>query len=158
MKRPRILLINPWIHDFAAFNLWARPLGLLEVAEYLSAFDVDLLFIDCADACDPGAFGSGKYRSEIIPKPGMLRTIPRYYKRYGIAVDDFRSRLQACMPFDIVLMTSMMTYWYPGVQETIRIVREMARSVPLVLGGITPRCIRTMPTGTAGRTGSIPGQ
>jgi hypothetical protein len=34
--KPRILLVNPWIYDFAAFNFWLRPLGLLMVAEYLS--------------------------------------------------------------------------------------------------------------------------
>ena len=26
---PRILGINPWIYDFAAYNLWSRPAGLL---------------------------------------------------------------------------------------------------------------------------------
>jgi hypothetical protein len=24
-----ILLVNPWIHDFAAYDLWMKPLGLL---------------------------------------------------------------------------------------------------------------------------------
>jgi radical SAM superfamily enzyme YgiQ (UPF0313 family) len=136
--KPRILLINPWIHDFAAFNLWARPLGLLKVAEYLSAFDADLLFIDCTDSFIRNAYDIGKYQSEIIPKPDLLRTVPRYYKRYGMAVHDFRSRLRSLMPFDIVLMTSIMTYWYPGVQETMRLVRETAGNVPIVLGGIYP--------------------
>jgi len=136
--KPRILLINPWIHDFAAFNLWARPLGLLKVAEYLSAFDADLLFIDCTDSFEPNVFGIGKYQSETIPKPDLLRAMPRYYKRYGISVPDFRSRLKSLMPFDVILMTSIMTYWYPGVQETIRLVRKTAGSVPVVLGGIYP--------------------
>ncbi len=136
--KPRILLINPWIHDFAAFNLWARPLGLLKVAEYLSSFDADLLFVDCTDSFEPNAQGIGKYQSEIIPKPGLLRALPRYYKRYGVTIQDFRSRLQTLLPFDIVLMTSIMTYWYPGVQETIRLVRKTAGSVPVVLGGIYP--------------------
>jgi radical SAM superfamily enzyme YgiQ (UPF0313 family) len=136
--KPRILFINPWIHDFAAFNLWARPLGLLKIAENLSSFDADLLFIDCTDSFEPNTLGIGKYHSEIIQKPDLLRALPRYYKRYGVTIHDFRSRLQSLMPFDIVLMTSIMTYWYPGVQETIRIVRETAGSVPIVLGGIYP--------------------
>jgi hypothetical protein len=25
----QILLINPWIHDFAAYDFWLKPLGLL---------------------------------------------------------------------------------------------------------------------------------
>ena len=28
-KFPHILLVNPWIHDFAAYDFWAKPLGLL---------------------------------------------------------------------------------------------------------------------------------
>ena len=24
-----ILLVNPWIHDFAAYDFWLKPLGLL---------------------------------------------------------------------------------------------------------------------------------
>jgi len=31
----RILLINPWIHDFAAYDLWAKPAGLLYLASTL---------------------------------------------------------------------------------------------------------------------------
>jgi len=27
----RILLINPWIYDFAAYDLWVKPLGLLSL-------------------------------------------------------------------------------------------------------------------------------
>jgi len=29
-----LLLINPWVYDFAAYDLWAKPLGLLYLAEY----------------------------------------------------------------------------------------------------------------------------
>ncbi len=137
--KPRILLINPWIHDFAAFNLWARPLGLIAAAEFLSAFDVELQFIDCLDSFRPGRYGIGKYRSDIIPKPSLLCSVPRRFKRYGIRVEDFRSRLLESAPFDAVLMTSIMTYWYPGLQEAVALVREQAGGVPIVLGGIYPR-------------------
>ncbi|MCL4476517.1 MAG: hypothetical protein M1508_09870 [Nitrospirae bacterium] len=34
----RILLVNPWIYDFTAYNLRARPLDLLNVGEHLRAF------------------------------------------------------------------------------------------------------------------------
>jgi radical SAM superfamily enzyme YgiQ (UPF0313 family) len=136
--RPRILLINPWTYDFAAFNLWARPLGLLAVAEYLSAFDADLLFIDCMDSFEPGRLGTGKYRSETVPKPALLRNVPRYYKRYGMSVPEFTKRLDSVGPFDVVLMSSVMSYWYPGVQEAIRLVKETNPGAPVILGGIYP--------------------
>ncbi|MGE5173898.1 MAG: B12-binding domain-containing radical SAM protein, partial [Betaproteobacteria bacterium] len=136
--KPRILLINPWIFDFAAFNLWARPLGLLKVAEYVSAFDADLFFIDCADSFEPDQYGIGKYRTEVVQKPALLKNMPRYYKQYGMSADEFRARLMSDLPVDVVLMTSIMSYWYPGVQETVRIVKETAGDVPIVLGGIYP--------------------
>ena len=34
MALPRILLLNPWIEDFAAFDYWARPMGLLRFASW----------------------------------------------------------------------------------------------------------------------------
>ena len=37
---------------------------------------------------------------------------------------------------DIILVTSAMTYWYTGVQETIGMVREIFPKTPVVLGGV----------------------
>ena len=34
-QNPRLLLINPWIYDFTAFDLWTKPIGLLYIASYL---------------------------------------------------------------------------------------------------------------------------
>jgi radical SAM superfamily enzyme YgiQ (UPF0313 family) len=136
--KQRILLINPWIYDFAAFNLWACPLGLFKVTEYLSSLDVELFMIDCSDSLKKNGLGKGKYRSEQIPKPDLLKQVPRYYKRYGVSIDEFKARLKSLPAIDLVLMTSIMSYWYPGVQEAIRVVKEVKRSVPIVLGGIYP--------------------
>jgi len=30
-----LVLINPWIYDFAAYDLWSKPLGLLYIGAYL---------------------------------------------------------------------------------------------------------------------------
>lgn len=43
---PRLLLVNPWIHDFAAFDLWMRPLGFLELAAALRAQGHAVDYID----------------------------------------------------------------------------------------------------------------
>jgi radical SAM superfamily enzyme YgiQ (UPF0313 family) len=132
----RILLVNPWIYDFAAYNLWAQPLGLFKVAEFLSAFDVELSFIDCTDSFGSRQYSTGSYRSEIVPKPSVLMEVPRYYKRYGISIDDFAARLKSKFHCDMVLMTSTMSYWYPGVQQAIEIIREEQGLLPVILGGI----------------------
>lgn len=132
----RILLINPWIYDFAAASLWSRPLGLLKVAEYLSSFNVELLFIDCTDVFLKPGYGRGKYPKERIEKPQCLKPVPRVFGRYGISPDCFGLRLAQAAPFDLVLVTSVMSWWYPGVQKVIEIIREGYKRVPVILGGI----------------------
>jgi radical SAM superfamily enzyme YgiQ (UPF0313 family) len=132
----KILLINPWIYDFAAVNLWARPLGLLKVAECLSGFDVHLAFIDCLDTGFEGSCGKRKYPKKIIERPECLKAIPRRYGRYGMSIERFRLLLAETGHFDVVFMTSIMSYWYPGVQRAIEVIREMGRDVPVILGGV----------------------
>jgi radical SAM superfamily enzyme YgiQ (UPF0313 family) len=65
-----------------------------------------------------------------------MADIPRNYCRYGILPEWFQTDLK-CLPRpDLVLVTSMMTYWYPGVQESIAIVKAVFPGVPVILGGI----------------------
>lgn len=135
----RLLCINPWIEDFAAANLWARPLGLLRVAEMLSAYTPHLTWIDCLEPYVPGRYGAGKYPKTILPAPAALRGIPRRFGRYGMPENEFRSRLRTALPADAILITSVMTYWYTGVQAVIRICRELAPGTPVILGGIYAR-------------------
>lgn len=143
----RFLLINPWIYDFAAFDLWARPLGLLYIASVLrtAGYGVDL--IDCTDRFDPKLkaesgkvkpFGCGRYHSQEVEKPPILRWMNRRYKRYGMPIDVFLSRLRGLEPPTAIFITSRMTYWYPGVQEAIRHCHAVFGSVPIALGGIYP--------------------
>ncbi len=132
----RALLINPWICDFAAYNLWACPLGLYRVAEFLSDYDIEMDLIDCTAAGTIQEYGKGRYRREVVANPAPLADIRRRYKRYGIGTDDFVRRMRASGPYDFVLVTSLMTYWYPGVQKAIELVRDTLGDVPVLLGGI----------------------
>ncbi|MFZ6006656.1 MAG: B12-binding domain-containing radical SAM protein [Nitrospirota bacterium] len=132
----KILLVNPWIYDFAAYNLWSRPLGLLKVAEHLSQFDAEIKLIDCTDSFTIKKYGSGKFKAEVVEKPELLKDMPFFYRRYGISIDEFTDKIKESMPFDIVIMTSIMSYWYQGVQKAIEIIRDVAGDVPIVLGGI----------------------
>lgn len=132
----RILLINPWIYDFAAANLWSSPLGLLKVAESLSLYDVEFVFIDCTDSVSIKKFGKGKYRREVVEKPDCVKAVPRKFGRYGIGVDDFMDALKKALPFDVVLITSIMSWWYPGIQKAIECARSVSAHTPIVLGGI----------------------
>lgn len=141
---PHILLVNPWIHDFAAYDFWAKPLGLLSIAALLRSHGVAVAYIDCLDrfhpkatASDPSArCGRGPYLKSRIDKPQGLRDVQRTFSRYGIKPRWFREDLMTLQPPDLILVTSMMTYWYTGVQETIAILREIFPDTKIILGGI----------------------
>jgi radical SAM superfamily enzyme YgiQ (UPF0313 family) len=142
---PHILLVNPWIHDFAAYDFWAKPLGLLTLGGILRDHGARISYADCLDRFHPlsttapspaARCGRGPYLKTIIPKPPVLADIPRNYCRYGIPPDWLKSDLKALDPPDLVLVTSLMTYWYPGVRETIAVIRSVFPDVPVLLGGI----------------------
>jgi hypothetical protein len=150
--KPTVLLINPWIFDFAAYNLWAKPLGLLQIASFLRREGFHVALIDCLDTHDPemahaglpqsakkGLYGTGKFWRQRITRPKALSHVARAYSRYGINVALFEKALHPIERPAAILVTSMMTYWYPGVRETIRAVKRIFPNVPVILGGVYAR-------------------
>ncbi len=143
LKKMNILLINPWIYDFAAYDLWLKPWGLLKISSILKNKKQKIYFIDAMDrhhvkiqkAPKDHSDGTGKYLSSKIEKPSVLKKVPRKLKRYGLPVDIFLQSLPEEKP-DYILVSSGMTYWYLGVFETIRMLREKYKNVPVILGGI----------------------
>jgi hypothetical protein len=151
-KAPFVLLVNPWICDFAAHDLWAKPLGLLHLGALLREGGCRVAFVDCMDRRDPATqqskhllqgdnqkFGCGKYPKIPVPTPEALKDIPRRYYRYGIHPDSFRNKLREIEKPDWIFVTSVMTYWYPGVSATIEVLKECFPEVPVWLGGIYAR-------------------
>lgn len=138
LSSPPVLLINPWIYDFAAYDFFARPLGLLYLAGLLTARGYAVNFLDCLGAphARSGPFGTGRYPKEIIPLPPALAEVTRRYGRYGISEAAFRARLGQIPRPAAILVTSLMTYWYPGVAAAISLARERFPDVPVILGGI----------------------
>jgi len=144
---PHVLLVNPWIHDFAAYDFWAKPYGLLGLAAILRHHGVRISYIDCLDrfhpraqAGDPHArHGRGPYLKTHLPTPPALANVKRTYSRYGIDPQWFHESLVAIPPPDLILVTSIMTYWYPGVIETIGRLKAVFSQTPIVLGGIYAR-------------------
>jgi radical SAM superfamily enzyme YgiQ (UPF0313 family) len=141
---PHVLLINPWVDDFAAYDFWAKPIGLLLLAGILRMHGYRVSYIDCLDRSHPevlhpskaGEFGKGAYLKRRILKPKKLSDVPRYYSRYGIPESLVRKTISQSPRPHVVLVTSLMTYWYPGVVALIELVRETLPEVPVVLGGI----------------------
>jgi len=136
MAAPRILLINPWIYDFAAFDFWAKPLGLLYIGGSLRRKGVDVALIDCVGVSEGSRYGTGRFRKQEIAKPKALQDIPRRYSRYGISEEAFLEQLKSSPRPDAVLVTATMTYWYLGAFRVIEIVRAQLPGTPIILGGI----------------------
>jgi radical SAM superfamily enzyme YgiQ (UPF0313 family) len=140
-----VLLVNPWIFDFTAYDFWLRPLGLLYLAAVIREnTDCRVHFLDCLDRFHPllekkaktKPDGRGHFLKEEVPKPEVLKGVPRRFSRYGIPVPLFERELGSLPRPAAVLLTSGMTYWYPGVQLAVELIRGKWGRVPVVLGGI----------------------
>ncbi len=149
MNNRNLLLINPWIYDFAAYDFWMKPLGLLQIASILRENGYQIFYVDCLDRCHPELLklrnadfpkakddGRGKFYRERVEKPEILKDVPRSYCRYGITPDIFEGELSKIPPPVAILVTSGMTYWYPGPQATIEMLKNFYPGVPIILGGI----------------------
>ena len=160
---PRLILINPWIYDFAAFDLWSRPLGLLYHAGYLRSCGFTVHLIDCLDTHHPKMtahgslkapkrhpYGTGKYWRQVVPKPAPLKDIPRAYSRYGLSKKTVVEELRSIQDPAAILVTSLMTYWYPGVREVIGLAKRIHPGIPIILGGIYARLCLHHARSTAG--------
>ena len=147
---PHVLCVNPWIHDFAAFDFWLKPLGLLGIAAILRDAGLRVSFIDCLDRFHPEETqpvktawdGRGPFRKTPIrladvlpPLDGPLPRMPKTFSRYGILPAWFKKDLESLGRPDLILVTSLMTYWATGVAETISVIRSVFPDVPIILGG-----------------------
>ena len=102
---PRLLLVNPWITDVAAFDLWAWPLGLLYWARRLREWGFDTHLIDCLDRAHPALGGRGPrprryHTGKYFARPFEIQPVPavragRLFRRYGIPPEAFENELRA---------------------------------------------------------------
>ncbi|MHC4535982.1 MAG: B12-binding domain-containing radical SAM protein [Planctomycetota bacterium] len=141
---PRILLVNPPIYDFAAYDFWLKPYGMLSAAGKLRG-NADFKLFDFMDRLHPFAakqkhlesdrWSRGRFYSQQIPNPKPLESIPRYYRRFGLPRDIFQNFLKEEGPFDFVFIQTTMTYWYKGVSEVIEDIRKARPQTKIILGG-----------------------
>lgn len=74
-----------------------------------------------------------------MPKPAAYRNIPRRFYHFGTEKESFMAMLNDCPEPDLVLVTSMMTYWYPAVFWAVSLIREAFPKTPVMLGGVYAR-------------------
>src|SRR3954454_8698691 len=99
---PKILLVNPPIYDFSAYDFWLKPYGLLRVAGYLRG-QAALTLFDYLDRFHPhappepaqraGTWERGQFYTQGVAKPALLAAIPRTYRRYGLPRARFQTFL-----------------------------------------------------------------
>jgi hypothetical protein len=128
-----VLLVNPPIYDFTAFDFWLRPYGLLRVGGRLRT--CELTTFDYLVSRDRDAFGRGRFDQQLVVKPRPLADIPRHFYRFGRPRGDFLHLLSK-QTFDVVLVQTVMTYWYPGVREVIEDIRQLQPQARIILGGV----------------------
>src|SRR5215471_18649919 len=128
-----LLLVNPPIYDFTAFDFWLRPYGLLRVGGQLRT--CTLTVFDYLVSQQRDVFGRGRFSQESVAKPRPLADIPRRFYRFGRPRGEFL-RLLSTRTFDVVLVQTVMTYWYLGVREVIEAVRESQPHARIILGGV----------------------
>lgn len=142
--KPKILLVNPPIYDFAAYDFWLKPYGMLSIAGFLRG-KADFSLFDYLDRTHPfitadeelkgDLWGRGRFNELKIPSPPCLKDIPRYFRRYGLPRDFFTQFLKNNKPCDFAFVQTMMTYWYLGVKETIEDIRSYWPDTKIILGG-----------------------
>jgi hypothetical protein len=147
--KPKILLVNPPIYDFAAYDFWLRPYGLLRLAGRLR-HRADLRLFDYLDRQSPhfapakplksDEWGRGRFPSMQVPKPAALKDIPRRFSRFGLPRETFRQYLAGQPAFDFVLIQTSLTYWYPGTREVIEDIRRLRPDARIILGGFYAAC------------------
>ncbi len=141
---PKILLVNPPIYDFAAYDFWLKPYGMLSAAGNLRP-QADFKLFDYLDRMHPFTTGHkqfesdkwsrGRFYCEQIPNPECLEAIPRYFRRFGLPRNIFEEFLSREGTFDFVFIQTTMTYWYKGIAEVIEDIRKARPQAKIILGG-----------------------
>ncbi len=142
-----VLLVNPWIYDFAAYDLWLRPYGLLKLGGLLRQAGYRVGLLDLLDPFHPELprkpkrklYGTGHFYRERLPKPAILADVPRGFARYGLPPALAETDMRRLSPPRLILLTALLTYWYPGALEAYRLLRKLFPQTPILLGGVYAR-------------------
>ncbi len=162
MKRPdKLLMIYPYIEDFAAYDHFIQPLGLLTLAGHLPS-DIEVHLINIPERSPHSKShpdGTGPLPHSVIPAPDSIQDIPRDFKRFGMDTEDFLDRLRN-LPWepDVILLGSGMTYWYTGIETTVNLVKQVWPHIPILLGGIYATLLPEHASRRPGIDAVIPGQ
>lgn len=137
LRGARVLGVNPPVRDFAFMDLWSKPLGLLYLLQSLRA-ENSVALLDCVWEARAGlkTYGRQKTAKHEIEKPAPYAAVRRRYFHFGPAREEIAEKLSRMEAPDVILVTSVMTYWYLGVKWIIELLREIFPQSAIVLGGV----------------------
>ncbi len=144
-SKPRLLLFQPPIYEFALFDLYLKPYGLLRLGRWFKESGYDVFYLNGLDYTDKEtnntlgiprrkSNGTGKFPRMRAPLPTGVES-ERYFGRYGVLEDVLRKKISKINP-DLIFITTGMTYWYHGVVEAVKIAKSAYPDIPVVIGGI----------------------
>ena len=142
----RVLLVQPPIYDFALYDLFLKPYGLMRLESWFQDAGYAVSWLNCLDTADEATKavlgspkrkpdGTGKFFRQHTSLPGGMPRIPRRFSRYGIIAERVAEEIRSSRA-DIVCITTGMTYWYLGVDEVVRTARRELPGAKIVIGGI----------------------
>jgi radical SAM superfamily enzyme YgiQ (UPF0313 family) len=148
-RKPLALLIFPPVYDFALYDLFIKPYSLLRLGKWLESFGYRTELVNYLDYREPETAlslgkprrkpdGTGKFFRQRIECPEILKGVGRRFARYGILRGSGLRKLGHLKqdPPSLVLVSTVMTYWYLGVREVVQDIRRLFPKVPVVVGGI----------------------
>lgn len=140
MKRLNVLLVNPYIYDVSAYGFWSAPLGLMYIGGILKQNGMEVALLDCLQENDERRKDDGRapFIKKRVESPEPAKGISKKFKRYGLSQCEVEEGLSAVGVPDLILITSIMTYWYKGAEEVAHTARNMFPSSRIVVGGIYP--------------------
>ncbi len=138
MKPLKVLLINPYIYDVSAYGFWSSPLGLLYLGAILKRNGMQVELLDCLVENEEKRKGDGRapFLQHAIESPEPAKGLRKRFKRYGISQSEAERAVAAMEAPDLVLVTSMMTYWYEGAAQIVTMVRDLLPGAKIVVGGV----------------------
>lgn len=151
MDNLKILLLNPPFKDFAAYDLFFKPYGLLNISTFFKFLGFDPVFIDCIDKnneefeYEKGYHlgnlkndGTGKFNKIEIEKPDVLKHIKRKYFHYGISINFLEKYLNNYNSFDLIFINVTFTYHYNILYDLVPVLKKHSQKAKIFLGGIYP--------------------
>jgi len=140
MKKNNILLVNPWIEDFSAFDQWIKPIPLLKLSSWLKSSGFNVYLIDMLDRDfwqgKNKKYNTGKFKTIDIEKPQVFDFIDRKYRRFGGNKEEFKKKLLEIDDVPQWVFTGLpITYWYQSLWDIIDVVHEVFPDTKIAVGG-----------------------